>query len=373
MSILNKLMADCIENVEDISRILHLSESETEDLKAIAEKYPIRITPYYLDLIDLDDPADPIRKMSVPHAVETVAGGQEDTSGEASNTVITGMQHKYRQTALILSTNQCAMYCRHCFRKRMVGSNSNEIASHLDEMAAYVSAHTEINNVLISGGDAFMNSNEVIRRYLEHFSAIPSLSLIRFGTRIPVVLPMRVTEDQELLDLLKEYNHKKQLMIVTQFNHPKELTPQARECIMQLQKTGCLVRNQTVLLKGINDDADTLATLMNQLVANGILPYYLFQCRPVKGVHAQFQVPLLQAMDLVDRARAGMNGQAKSFRFAFSHPSGKIEVIGRVGEDRMLFKYHQVKDLRDSSRMFIDTIGKDQCWIDQVPQGPLHL
>ena len=160
----------------------------------------------------------------------------------------------------------------------MVGLSSEETVSYLPAMAEYVNAHPEINNVLISGGDAFLNSNQVIEEYLRYFSEIPHLRFIRFGTRTPVTLPQRITRDDgELTDLLTRYGEKKQIMIVTQFNHPRELTEESRSAVRMLQESGCIVRNQTVLLKGVNDRPDVLAELMNSLVACGIMPYYVFQ------------------------------------------------------------------------------------------------
>lgn len=153
------LLSQSICSAEGVQQFLSLSDEDTEQMAKIIERYPVCANPYYLSLIDKNDPQDPIRKMCIPDIHEFSEGGQADTSGEAENTVIQGMQHKYRQTAMILSTNQCAMYCRHCFRKRMVGASSEEIASQLPAMADYIRSHKEINNVLISGGDAFMNNN----------------------------------------------------------------------------------------------------------------------------------------------------------------------------------------------------------------------
>lgn len=361
-----KLLCDSIRDAEALRRELPMEDAEAAQLEQIIEKYPLCINPYYLGLINKEDPQDPILKMCVPDIHEFSEGGQADTSGEAENTVIQGMQHKYKQTALILSTNQCAMYCRHCFRKRMVGASADEIARQLPAMADYVRSHKEINNVLISGGDAFMNSNEMILKYLRYFSVIPSLDFIRFGTRIPVVLPQRIYEDDELLQILETYNEKKQIIIVTQFNHPRELTPEAVQAVRDLRNVGCIVRNQTVLLKGVNDDADTLASLMNGLVACGVVPYYIFQCRPVQGVKNQFQVPFLRGIDIVENAKKQMNGQAKSVRFAMSHPTGKNEILGKTGENQMLFKYHQAKHEEDSGRIFVKTVVPDQSWLEET-------
>ena len=361
-----ELLNQSIRSAGEVQRALSLSDDETAQMAQIIERYPLCVNPYYLSLINKEDLNDPIRKMCIPDIREFSAGGQTDTSGEADNTVIRGMQHKYRQTALILSTNQCAMYCRHCFRKRMVGSSSEEIASQLPAMADYVRGHKEINNVLISGGDAFMNTNHTIEKYLRYFSDIPSLDFIRFGTRTPVVLPQRITEDAELPGLLENYAQKKQLMIVTQFNHPRELTSEAVKAVKTLARAGCVVRNQTVLLKGVNDNADVLARLMNGLVSYGVLPYYIFQCRPVEGVKNQFQVPFVKGIEIVENAKKQMNGQAKSVRYAMSHPTGKIEILGRTGPNQMLFKYHQAKSAQDHGRIFTQEVADTQGWLGDI-------
>ena len=351
----------CYRSVSELKDRFSFSDEEVSRLMEIEEKYPVCIPEYYLDLIDVDDRRDPIRKMCIPDAMEFSSGGEKDTSGEADNTVVQGMQHKYSQTALILSTNQCAMYCRHCFRKRLVGLSSEEIASHLPEMRDYVSSHTEINNVLISGGDAFLNSNEVIERYLKTFMPIENIEFIRFGTRTPVSFPYRITEDEELLGILERYGRDKSIIIVTQFNHPKEISEEAVKAVKLLLSAGCMVRNQTVLLKGVNDSSDVLSTLMNKLVSTGVMPYYIFQCRPVEGVKNQFQVPLVKGVSTVDEGKNRMSGPAKAIRYVMSHPRGKIEILGRVG-DELLFKFHQAKYKEDEARIFTRPVVMDECW-----------
>lgn len=351
----------CYRSVSELKDRFSFSDEEVSRLMEIEEKYPVCIPEYYLDLIDVDDRRDPIRKMCIPDAMEFSSGGEKDTSGEADNTVVQGMQHKYSQTALILSTNQCAMYCRHCFRKRLVGLSSEEIASHLPEMRDYVSSHTEINNVLVSGGDAFLNSNEVIERYLKTFMPIENIEFIRFGTRTPVSFPYRITEDEELLRILERYGRDKSIIIVTQFNHPKEISEEAVKAVKLLLSAGCMVRNQTVLLKGVNDSSDVLATLMNKLVSTGVMPYYIFQCRPVEGVKNQYQVPLVKGVSIVDEGKSRMSGPAKAIRYVMSHPRGKIEILGRVG-DELLFKFHQAKYKEDEARIFTRPVVMDECW-----------
>lgn len=363
-----ELLGGCARSADELRDRLHLDAGEVAEMDRIAASYPICIPEYYLDLIDPADPHDPIRKMCVPDVMEFSRGGSMDTSGEHDNTVVQGMQHKYRQTVMILSTNQCAMYCRHCFRKRLVGLSSEEVAARLPEMAAYVRDHPEIDNVLISGGDAFLNTDDVITGYLETFASIPHIRFIRFGTRTPVTFPFRITaDDGELTDLLARYGERVQIIVVTHFNHPREVTDQSIRAIRELQRAGCVLRNQTVLLRGVNDDPAVLSALLNRLVSVGVMPYYVFQCRPVEGVKNQFQVPLVRGARIVDEAKAEMSGIAKAFRYAMSHPDGKFEILGSAGEGKLLFKFHQAKDRADNGRLFVCDVADDQCWLDDEP------
>ena len=348
---------------EDIKEYLKLDNQQVENINKLLNNYPMLIPEYYFSLIDFSNPNDPIMKMSIPSDFEFDRDGSFDTSGEGDNTVLPGMQHKYRQTALILSTNKCAMYCRHCFRKRLVGLSTEEVVEHLDEIVNYINKHPEINNVLISGGDSFLNPNEVIEKYLDGLTTIPHLDFIRFGTRIPVVLPSRISEDTELLDLLKRYGEKKHLIVVTQFNHPKELTEEAKKAINALIDANVTIRNQTVLLKGINDDIEVLGELLSSLTANGVFPYYVFQCRPVVGVKNHFQVPFKDGIKIVEGAKSIQNGLGKAFRYCLSHPRGKIEVLGDIPNGEFAFKYHETKDLKDNGRIFTTKLEDDQSWL----------
>lgn len=354
--------------------MLGLNEADSAQMARILAQFPMSVPRYYLSLINWDDENDPIRKMCIPSVRETDLSGSFDTSGEASNTVVVGMQHKYHATALILSTNRCAMYCRHCFRKRLVGLSDAEIASHLDEMIAYIKEHKEISNVLISGGDAFLNDNEVIEEYLSRLCEIDHLDMIRFGTRVPVSFPQRVTSDPDLIALLKKYNEKKQLFVITHFNHPNEITPESTAAVHAILSAGIPIRNQTVLLHGVNDDSEVLGTLLRRLIRIGVIPYYVFQCRPVSGVKNQFSVPFLRGIQVVEGAKRMQNGQGKSLRYALSHPTGKIEILGTVGGNRMLFKYHQAKYDKDAGRMFTMDLDENQTWLgDDIPQDSLLI
>ncbi len=352
-------------SAKQLGPYLHLSAADEKAMDDILERYPMSIPDYYLSLIDFQNPNDPIRKMSIPSIAETDLSGSFDTSGEGENTVIEGMQHKYGQTAMVLSTNRCAMYCRHCFRKRLVGLSDEEIAKNFDKIIAYIRDHEEISNVLISGGDSFLNSNAVIEKYLEALSSIGHLDFIRFGTRVPVVFPQRITEDSELIPLLKRYNEKKQIYVVTQFNHPNEITPASALAVRMLLKTGIPVKNQTVLLKGINDDPDVLGRLLKELTKIGVVPYYIFQCRPVTGVKNQFQVPILKGYDIIEKAKNMQNGQGKCFKYAMSHETGKIEMLGKEN-NTMIFKYHQAKSPANKGRVFFRELSENDCWLDNI-------
>lgn len=348
---------------EELQEYLHLGQDDLMLLQDILEQYPMSVTKYYLSLIDWTDENDPLRRMCIPSIYETDLDGSFDTSGEASNTIMEGIQHKYSKTAMILSTTQCALYCRHCFRKRMVGLSAEETAQDLNEIFDYIETHKEINNVLISGGDAFLNSNAVLERYLSRLSKISHLDFIRFGTRTPVVFPMRITEDPKLLQMLSNYNKKKQIYVITHFNHPREITPESKAAVQSLLNVGIPVRNQTVLLKGINDDPKIMAGLLQKLTSIGILPYYIFQCRPVKGVKNQFQIPIKTGYAIVEAAKRMQNGIAKSIRYVLSHETGKIEVLGPLPDGSMAFKFHQAKTPDDIGKIFMQRLDDSQCWL----------
>lgn len=327
------------------------------------------ITPYYLSLVNTNDPDDPIGKMCIPSLNEFDPGGSFDTSDEASNTKMDGLQHKYRQTVLLLSTNRCAMYCRHCFRKRMVGYSEAELNKRVDDVVEYVKKHHEVTNVLITGGDAFMNHNHILERYLKELTEIEHLDFIRFGSRVPVTFPKRIYDDQEFLDIFSKYAKRKTLYLVTQFNHPREITDQAIKAIQALISRGVQVRNQTVLLKGVNDDPKTLGALLAGLTRIGVVPYYIFQCRPVTGVKGRFQIPINEGMKIVDQAKSYQNGFGKAVRYVMSHPLGKIEIVCQLDNGGTLFKFHQNKYPSDQSRIFTRKLSKKDTWLDENLNG----
>jgi len=352
--------------IEHLPEYVDLSRKERYLLNNVITRHPMNVTRYYLSLIDWDDPNDPIKKMAIPSIAELSLSGSYDTSGEKENTKMPGLQHKYPQTALILATNKCATYCRYCFRKRLVGLPTEEIIHRFSQAVKYIKNHPEINNVLLSGGDPFMLNTPTIAKFLEKLVEIPHLDFIRFGTRMPVTFPMRIIEDKELQKVLKTYAFgNKKIYVVTQFNHPKEITTKARDAATVLSKSGINISNQTVLLKDVNDDPDTLAELQNKLVNIGIAPYYVFQCRPVKRVKKHFQVPIHRGCYIVEEAKKKLDGHSKRFRYVMSHKTGKIEIMG-ILNDEIYLKYHQAKDFRNLGKFFKKKINESAGWLDEL-------
>jgi KamA family protein len=355
-----------VSTLEGLKQYMKLTPNEEKQLQKVIERHPMSITHHYMSLIDKNDPNGPIRRMAVPSLGELNLSGSYDTSGEAESTKIPGLQHKYSQTALILATNRCASYCRYCFRKRLVGLPSDEILHRFSDAVKYIEKHKEINNVLISGGDPFILPTKVIRKFLEMLSPISHLSFIRFGSRIPVIFPDGISKNKELLTLLEKYSLKnRRIYVVTQFNHPREITSKSIKAVDNLIRSNVIVNNQTVLLKGVNATPDILAELQNKLTGIGINPYYVFQCRPVKRVKHHFQVPLYRGYEIVENAKKKLNGHSKRFKYVMSHRTGKIEIIGIMGND-IYFKYHQAKDPKNIGKFFKKKLNKTAGWLDDL-------
>lgn len=214
-----------------------------------------------------------------------------------------------------------------------------------------------------------MNPNEILERYLRELTAIRQLDFIRFGSRVPVTLPERIYGDQEFLDMFAHYAQKKALYLVTQFNHPRELTEEAVKALRAMIERGVQVRNQTVLLRGVNDRGEVLGQLLSRLTRVGAMPYYVFQCRPVTGVKERFQVPIEEGIRIVDAAKARQNGFGKAIRYAMSHPRGKIEILCRLPGGETVFKFHQSKDDADNARPFLRMLSPTDTWLDEELNG----
>lgn len=300
-----------ITKINELQKFVNLDKNEIEKLKEVVKHHPMNISRYYLSLIDKNNENDPIKKMMIPSVEELIPGGDYDPSKEKSNTKLVGLQHKYSETALLLATNRCASYCRYCFRKRMVALTTGEIAKKYHDAIKYIKNHNEITNVLISGGDPLTLPTKLLKTLLSKLSQIEHLNFIRIGTKVPVSFPNRIINDNELLELLKEVNQKKRVYITTHFNHNNEITEKSTNAIAMLIKSGILVNNQSVLLKGVNDNAQELGSLQKNLVKIGINPYYIFQCRPVARVKNHFQVPIYEGIKITEEAKKYMDGYSK--------------------------------------------------------------
>lgn len=362
-----------ITNVDELKVYLSLGQKEEEILRRAVKIHPMNIPRYYLSLVNPFDSDDPIRKLCVPQADElVVAGAMGDTTkdpyGDDKHDKGNGVLHKYEYTALVVATEYCAMYCRHCFRKRMVGLPNDKTVKNFQNAAKYIASHPEITNVVISGGDPLMLPTKVLRSMLESLVDIDHLNFVRIGSRAPVSYPIRFFDD-DLIDLLAEFNRSKTLFIPTHFNHPNEITEVSQEAVRRIRSVGITVNNQAVLLKGVNDDAQVLSDLMHGLLRIGVSPYYLYQCMPVARVRHHFQVPLKRGVDLVDMARQQMDGYAKRFKFIIGHDIGKLEICGRIGNKLLLKQIHaRVGHKNETSRMLVRQLTDTGGWLDDLPE-----
>ncbi|MBW2465767.1 MAG: KamA family radical SAM protein [Deltaproteobacteria bacterium] len=357
-----------VTTLDELKEYLDLDAEQEVKLQKVIDAHPMSIPRYYLSLIDPNDPNDPIRKMAVPSEEELDLEGSYDTSGEKQNTKLPGLQHKYANTVLLLSANICSMYCRHCFRKRLVGLSNDEVMGRFHEAYDYIAAHSEVNNVLISGGDAFFLPTQVLGKFLAELTEIPHLDYIRFGSRMAVTFPNRILHDPELLEMFKAYSKKnRRIYLHTQFNHPREITKESTEAIDMIIRSGVIVNNQTVLLRGVNDTAETLANLQKNLVRIGVNPYYVFQCRPVKRVKSHFQVSIAEGYRIVAKARGMLDGISKRFRYVMSHEKGKVEILGILNNE-IFFKHQQARDPQDASRFFKCRLDETAGWLDELEE-----
>lgn len=360
-----------INSVEKLKEYIELSEEEEKQLREVVENHPMNVNRYYLSLIDPEDKNDPIRKLAIPTADELiVAGAMGETTGDPygddKHNKGNGILHKYPYSALIVATEYCSMYCRHCFRKRLVGLSTDKIVENFQNASDYIREHKEIKNVIISGGDPLTIPTKKFIEMLESLIDIEHLNFVRIGSRMPVVFPSRMF-DEELLSYFKEFNRKKSLYLPTHFNHEKEITEVAKEAALRVRETGVTINNQAVFLKGVNDSVDAIENLMNGLIRIGINPYYLYQCMPVSRVRHHFQVPLKRGIDIVDEAKERLDGYAKRFKFIMGHDKGKIEIIGRVNDKLVLKHIHSRPEFpHDASKVMIMKLNDQAGWLEDL-------
>lgn len=334
-------MRHAVTSSEALAAALPLTERELQGARRAAEEgLPIAITPYYLSLIDRSNERCPIRLQCVPDRREedTIPGDLVDPLGEVAHEVAPHLVQRYPDRALLLATDRCAVYCRFCTRSRMVGDGGG--ARSLAALApafAYLEAHPEIRDVIVSGGDPLAMATNRLVPLVERLHAISSLDTVRLATRVPVTLPMRVT--RELVQALRPFHP---LWVMTHFNHPKELTTESETACRRLADAGFPVMNQTVLLRGINDDADTLERLFRGLVRVRVRPYYLLQADPVRGT-GHLRTPIQTGIRIMERLQGRLTGIALP-KLICDTPGGKGKVplvpdyVVKRGEGRTLLR-----------------------------------
>lgn len=319
---------NAVRSVRQLRNLLPFTQEELEAIGKLESDYKLAIPPYYFSLIDPEDPNDPIRIQSVPSPLEAEnpSGYElEDPLEEDKDSPVPGLTHRYPDRALLVTTHVCTMYCRFCTRKRatMVRGGWDAISRNDQRMVDYVASHPEIRDVIVSGGDPLTLPTAKLKFFLDNLSKIPHVDVIRIGTRVPVTLPMRLF-DTELIDLLASAE---KVWIQTHFNHPREITPEAKRVCNSLLRAGMPVNNHSVLLKGVNDDLETMRKLMRGLLRIKVRPYYVFHCDPVIGA-GHFRTSVWKGIEIMEGLRGHMSGLGiPTYVVDSPHGGGKIPVM----------------------------------------------
>ncbi len=306
-----------LNTLEEIEKVLHLTDSEREAL-ATQDLFRVDITPYFISLINPDDPNDPIRKQVIPTAAEMVpfTAMMEDSLAEDKHSPVPGLVHRYPDRALMLVTTQCATYCRYCTRSRIVGDPSATFSRDEFEMQIeYLKQTPQIRDVLLSGGDPLVLAPKILERILKALREIPHIEIIRIGSRVPVFMPMRI--DNDLTTMLEKYHP---LWINIHVNHPNEITAELDEATDKLAKAGIPLGNQSVLLAGVNDCPHIQRDLVQKLVRIKTRPYYLYQCDLVEGA-GHFRTPVAKGIEIIEGLRGHTSGYAVP-QFIIDAPGG---------------------------------------------------
>ena len=296
-----------IETFDELKNLLPLTDAEEAGIKKSLKTLRMAITPYYLSLIDVNNPHCPIRKQAVPTIAELHHSAVDllDPLHEDTDSPVPGLTHRYPDRVLFLITDQCSMYCRHCTRRRFAGQHDGESSSErIDKAIQYIAATPQVRDVLLSGGDALLVSDQRLESIIQRLRAIPHVEIIRIGTRVPVVCPQRITDD--LVNMLKKYHP---IWINTHFNHSSEITPEAVEACAKMADAGIPLGNQSVLLRGVNDCAAVMKKLVHNLVKIRVRPYYIYQCDLSLGLE-HFRTPVSKGIEIIENLRGHTSGYA---------------------------------------------------------------
>lgn len=330
-----------ISTYKEISKFLNLSQEERLAIDVETTHCPFAITPYYLSIIDLDDQNSALRKTVVPNIKEQLIskGECEDPLSEEHTSPVEGIVHRYPDRVLFLTTGFCSVYCRYCTRSHMVDGHSKIMRQHWDSAIQYIKEHKEIRDVIISGGDPLTLSDTEIDYLLSQLSTIEHLDMVRIGTKVPMVLPMRITEN--LLNIFRKY---KPLYLSIHATHPDEITPESTKAINAIADAGVVMGSQTVLLKGVNDNIEVMNSLMHKLLKVRIKPYYLFQCDPIIG-SKHFRTSVNKGKEIIHGLRGFTSGYAVP-QYVIDTPKGggKVPILpnyykGRDKDNLYLYNY----------------------------------
>jgi len=336
-------MQNGISTIEHLEKVVTLTDYERDNLKRALTKFTMEITPYYASLMDPLDPDDPVRMQSVPRIAELHDDPSDlsDPLHEDVDSPVPGLTHRYPDRVLLLITNICSMNCRHCTRRRLVGNEDADMPSeNIAKAIQYISQHPEIRDVLISGGDPLVLSDERLESVIARIRAIEHVEIIRIGTRAPVVMPMRITDG--LTSMLKKYHP---IYVNTHFNHAKEITLEAREALARLADAGIQLGNQSVLLKGINDSPEIMKQLLHKLLTVRVKPYYIYQCDLSMGI-SHFRTTIARGIEIMESLRGHTSGLAVP-TFVVDAPGGggKIPVMPNyvivMGENRVILRNYE--------------------------------
>lgn len=307
-----------ITTLEELEQVINLTEDEKEGVTNSLKKLKMAITPYYAALMDPDDYNCPIRRQAVPTIEETKISKYDsnDPLNEALDSPVRGLTHRYPDRVLFLITQKCSMYCRHCTRRRFTGHADSSLSKNdILNAIKYIKNHEEVRDVLISGGDALCVSDEKIEFILQKLKEISHVEVIRIGTRVPVVMPQRITD--KLCSIIKKYHP---VWINTQFNHPNEITEESVRACAMLADAGIPLGNQSVLLKNINDCPYIMKSLVQELVKNRVRPYYIYQCDLSEGIE-HFRTPVSAGIEIMELLRGHTSGFAVP-TFVIDAPGG---------------------------------------------------
>lgn len=315
-------LKNALRSPAELEEVFQLTDGERVAVRRLAQEggLPLGITPHFLSLMDVGDPSDPLRVQVVPSARESEEDDwqRRDPLGEEDHEVVPNLVHRYPDRVLLLVTDRCASYCRFCTRKRLVGQGPTPTLADLDAALAYIRSHEEIHEVILSGGDALMLTDEKLGKVLARLRQIPHVEIIRLATRMLAFVPDRITAG--LLDVIRAHHP---VYVLSHFNHPRELSAPAAAAIGRLVDAGVPVLNQTVLLRDVNDNEETLSALFRHLTRLRARPYYLHQCDLAPGTR-DFRVPLARAMELVGNLRGNLSG--------LSMPQLVVDIPGGLGK-----------------------------------------